>query len=529
MKRHYLFTLILALFAIACYDDKGNYDYKSLDEVTIELPQTSYQLYFNQTLEITPAVTTDIPEEDLAYYWEFYGKNPETQPWWDEYVPIDTAKVLRYVCKKDSVLLTGEGTYDLRLNVTQLSTNRHFYSETVKVTFFEEGIPVYLGAMVLHGNGQNSDIGLVIDQQFQMKEDTEYEQAVLPHYYSELNGESIPGAGGWLLEIYSSSMNMIARESIETIAVTDGGSALMDRTMVKTGEWNDHFYGGLNDNDPQNFVWNGTDMYAFDGEQVFYKQATKYTFTIPQAFVDQATGEETDWTFAPVFCFTDNGILGYEKNKRGFLSFSNVLGDVSGSFIQASGKVFNPADMNADLEYMAIGGANGHVLAVLRGLSGDYFMVELDRSSSVTAENTPLYRYDLSAISGQVIDWTFGEGFRNMCYYATTSGVYRFSVDGGTAISPEALSDMSHRPINFDGEITMAKILNPEFGASSSTSNYYYYNSNVLMVVGTYGGSAGSGKLYSMEIDQNSGLVREGTLKVYEGFDEIYDVNIKGY
>ena len=74
--------------------------------------------------------------------------------------------------------------------------------------------------------------------------------------------------------------------------------------------------------------------------------------------------------------------------------------------------------------------------------------------------------------------------------------------------------------IQFDGTITLMKILKPVVGKG-------YYLSNVEMVVGTYGGTAGSGKLYSMEIDPFSGRVQ--TMNTYTGFDQIYDVSIKGW
>ena len=48
------------------------------------------------------------------------------------------------------------------------------------------------------------------------------------------------------------------------------------------------------------------------------------------------------------------------------------------------------------------------------------------------------------------------------------------------------------------------------------------------MVVGAYGGTSGSGKLYSLELDPNSGKVKS-QLGVYEGFDRIYEVDIKGF
>ena len=60
----------MALLAMACYDDKGNYDYIELGKVEISFPQTQYQGYFGEVLEIEPTITTDIPEDDLDYYWE---------------------------------------------------------------------------------------------------------------------------------------------------------------------------------------------------------------------------------------------------------------------------------------------------------------------------------------------------------------------------------------------------------------------------------------------------------------------------
>lgn len=64
------------------------------------------------------------------------------------------------------------------------------------------------------------------------------------------------------------------------------------------------------------------------------------------------------------------------------------------------------------------------------------------------------------------------------------------------------------------------KILKPVVGKG-------YYLSNVEMVVGTYGGTPGPGSFYSMEIDPFSGRVQ--TMNTYTGFDQIYDVSIKGW
>ena len=160
-----LFYILIALIvACGCYDDKGNYDYKPLDELTIALPTNSYSLLFGERLQISPAIETDIPGEDLKYEWEFYGKDGDN--YWNLYLPVYEGKDLDFLCHYSDTLLKGEGTYQLRLNVTQHSTGRHFYSETVSVKLaFQLS---HIGAMVLHGVDGFSDIGIVVSDEFQI-------------------------------------------------------------------------------------------------------------------------------------------------------------------------------------------------------------------------------------------------------------------------------------------------------------------------------------------------------------------------
>ena len=66
------------------------------------------------------------------------------------------------------------------------------------------------------------------------------------------------------------------------------------------------------------------------------------------------------------------------------------------------------------------------------------------------------------------------------------------------------------------------KLLNPNMNGKPEG----YYMTNEEMVVATYGGTPGSGILYSLQMDPFSGRVK--TVKKYTGFDKIYDVNIKG-
>ena len=67
--------------------------------------------------------------------------------------------------------------------MTQNSTGRHFYSEVVSVKLdFQLS---HIGAMVLHGDGISSDIGIVVADEFQIvKPESSVIPEVYPHFYS---------------------------------------------------------------------------------------------------------------------------------------------------------------------------------------------------------------------------------------------------------------------------------------------------------------------------------------------------------
>ena len=261
MKNIYI-VLLVAIALFSCYDDKGNDDYKELEEVEVVLPDETYNRSFGEKLQITPTVTTSIPENDLMFDWEFYGSLGN---WWSKYVSVYQGKVMDFTCVQDDTLLKNDGTYELRLNVTQQSTGRHFYSNVVSVNLVSQ--VSQLGALVLHGDGTSSDMGVIVAEEFQLTASSSPIVAqVFPNCYSDANGgERIAGKGVWNVQVYP-SYGSNAPDNIVLIAVTDQGSAVVNsKTFSRIGEWNDLFYKGLNDGVPQ-ACWNDNyNVYAFDG------------------------------------------------------------------------------------------------------------------------------------------------------------------------------------------------------------------------------------------------------------------------
>lgn len=75
MKKIALF-LGIALTLAACYEDKGNYDYSELNDITIDLGNTQFTAAEGETISITPVLTfaLDSTEANLSYEWNLDGR-----------------------------------------------------------------------------------------------------------------------------------------------------------------------------------------------------------------------------------------------------------------------------------------------------------------------------------------------------------------------------------------------------------------------------------------------------------------------
>lgn len=76
MRNLYLYLLILLpLFCISCYDDKGNYDYHALNQAEVAGIDSMYTAIFMEKLVITPTIQSEDKERVYDYIWMCYDKN----------------------------------------------------------------------------------------------------------------------------------------------------------------------------------------------------------------------------------------------------------------------------------------------------------------------------------------------------------------------------------------------------------------------------------------------------------------------
>ena len=134
MKKIYYCILMLAVCMLSsCFDDDGNYDYTTVDEIVIEGLGESYTLnsYNGEVLEISPKITSKYA--DLTYEWWMWSPDEENKGStnWEEEEPyeaelISTEKDLHYTVE------CPIGLYTIMLKVTSAS-NGYFSMATTSL------------------------------------------------------------------------------------------------------------------------------------------------------------------------------------------------------------------------------------------------------------------------------------------------------------------------------------------------------------------------------------------------------------
>lgn len=518
MRKVYIYLMML--LATACYEDKGNYDYTSLQDLTIGLTYDTYERGIGSQLQIDPIVATDIDDSDLDWQWEIGTYSEEHDGYWN-FVKFAEGRKLDYTCKLGGYF-EAPGTYRLRLHARQKSSERSFYSPVVTLSLISQ----LSGLVVLHGNEQECDIALLKASDFLVNEGS-VETSLNAHCYSDASGEKIPGKG---ISIIQANTNYLYNVDMAfVVAITDQtGVWASYADLSKGGDWNSMFLPGINKGNPQFYDVQEQHIYAVDDGQIFPRTNSFSLFPIPsEPLSAYDAGSRLFYTSGKVQGFF------FDKLSRGFIVTTNTYGlavfsSNAGDYVKSfpttgAGAKFNIAGMNADLVYVDKGGVNEHFLAVMKDDAGEYFLAELAWNAA-TDDEVAYARYDVNTLPG-VPDakfWAFGDSQQTMCYYATADKVYRFTANPSLALASGELTTDNGEKIVFDGEITMMKVLKPAVTSGSLGVNYY--NRNKILLVGVY--KDGQGTLYSLKIKQATGNVESYT--TYSGFDRIYDANIKG-
>ena len=563
MKQLYytIFCLLTLPFLASCYDDEGGNDFDSpMQDVTMVIPGTAYSGSLGSTITITPEVETDIPESDLQFIWEANGDlvNEVGRETYSPLLPEEQwQKVLTYTCQLDDNIADLNVSYEVRLHARQISTGRDFYSANT-VTLTIEGIS---GLLVLHGDDNTSDVGVLSAEEFMPSTSSIPETPIVQStLYSDANdGVTIAGRGEAIVQTTSEYMNPQYRDRARIYVKTDEEVAFLNyETLAYDGDWNSLFYLAgrpeqVNSGIPQGYVINGQLAVAFDGNDVFIAQpfGNSWPYLFASYTPESACADGHAFTFQPFFTNVHySGIQNMmyarsvdgDETRKGFVGVStsypgeNAFPSSSRLIDTRSDNVpFNPGDMKADLVQMKMDGRS-HMLAVLKGdathpdYPGQYFAVDLmpnPDTGSDTGESgyksVPQYVYNISTFPGiaDAIAFDFGTA-SNMSYYATPSAIYQYGFDGSTVYQPNVLNMSDGSALTITGEITMMKFL--------ESPNVTTHNTEPILVVATWDGT--NSAIYALHISTGDGKVLRAAkydAETVDGwaFGRIADVNIK--
>ncbi|MFD2968774.1 PKD-like family lipoprotein [Sphingobacterium bambusae] len=549
-------------FLQSCYKDLGNYNYNTSVATSISVDTTDlvgtfkvnmgeklYKAGSSQTqpTEINPAITYDGNSTDLAYEWQIWNANVS------KFVLLHEGKNLSEYIWTPNVAISAimpVNTYKLRLAVTNMKalvsdtdneTNKTFsrvIDVTVNNTFGEESI--LEGLMVLHSDGESSDIGIIATDEFTYFDDGN-KNVVDPTYYSRVNSARIPGVGKQIAKRSYLRSNPRYNPDSSNPAhhirfygngaiyiYTSQGSYVADYFYLQKELGTDYrkmfIADGLGFNKPQSYqTYDASYLEAIvDDGHFFYQSSGGGPFT------SYYVNTTFNYYAAPQFVIVggDNGIgaVFFDNLSKSFMvaAGSYYGGGISRLPNNANSTVgFNPAAMKAELihfekrsYYMPWGHPASTSIAVMKDdATNNLYLAEFDFDENSERERVAYRRKDMQHLPeiNNAKFFSFGL-IREAAYYATEGKLYQYRYDN---TANDALLAVSYA--DFGEKVTMMKIFKEEGWDNA-------YNSNKLVLVGTLDAS-NNGKLYVYDIHPTNGTL---SLKnTYTGFGHIDDVVLK--
>jgi hypothetical protein len=503
----FLTALILSLgMVVSCSKDKGNYDYKILDPVAVNVTgiAPAYSMLRFEYLDIKPVVTykgevvnPDKPQfPELNFTWEMYPAQVNKDV-------IDRHEIGKTL-QLHHQMTEQELSWEVLFTVTNTNTGVKTFTK------FNAVITPALaeGWMVLYEKNGNTDIGLITNNEISKAATTE---KLFLDIYSASNGKAIEGTPGSL--IFSvANLGTLMRLYIQT---SKDAVSVVPTTFQKIVSFdNDLFW-------TTPAVKAPTLVKATESRKEFMINNNKlhvinYVIIAPgsRAFGDALGG--TYGTLAPWLATSTSpvfdAILYDQTNKK----FMKVISNGSEVIPLATAQsAMAPFDVNnVGLEFlMADNGWNNWEYFVMKDAANKYYMLSANFKEGETAL-IGKGKYDMSncpeiASINSITAGFYGEIF----YYSAKNHLYQFKYTPGvtdllwTAPEDEVITNIALQK-HYNTNRAAGVLLDPK-------------NLCKILYVATYNNTTKIGTVYQMEVNVSSGAIIPGTEKKYTGFGKI--------
>ena len=526
-----LFVITLVMYIVyGCYDDKGNYDYVNVNEITIDVGNTpaSQVIAAGDVISIDAKVNQTKGHE-LTYDWEIISRSPEFDYDANRFLPVDT--VSRTTSFNEQ--FPAEGDYIICFNINDMNTGLR--------TQFRFGVSVknsyQFGLMVLHDDPEGADIDLI--QDLKINPVTTNDRVHIRNIYSKMNQKKIAGEGVAISHPIMVIPQVIPAKAFQEVFVltTRDGGFLRRTDFFEIMDMSKMMYAPIPD----------MHVEAFDARQLaqHYGLVVNKKLIVGSRVYEKeedaslckfSTIIQGDYEAAPfvrIFPTTNSAVIFDQKNhkfqytKQNFIRLFNYPEAYKDKNNPDNNAKFDLNAINKKLKYMGIG--------FERSFQSDYLIFEdyapddkiwlyITNLTQTSGNNKNGLIYDLSECENirSAEKFTFGvKG--EVQYYNVGNTVYNFTlpVGGGTV----ATSRKMETRIPATEQITMMKVFTSQL---SQVAQKPVTDGHALMI-GTYDEGKGEGKLYIYGINPINGQIDLNDVSVYDGLGRVRDVNQEMY
>ena len=505
------FVLLFASMLISCSKDKGNYDYKKLDPVAINVTNIAptYALLRFEYLDIKPVVTykgevvnpakPQFPE--LSFSWEMYPAQA--------FASIVEKHTLANTLELHYQMIEKELNWEVLFTVTNTNTGVKTFAK-----FGAAITPVLAeGWMVLYEKNGNTDVGIIVNNEISKAATTE---KVFLDLYANSNGASLDGTP---VSIVYSKANFPTTVSLYVVSSKDVANVATN-TFQKIADANKGMFWTKPATIAPSF------LATTEGRKDFLISNNKlhsvdYTIIAPgeRAFGDAlggTYGKLAPWlSVSPAPAAFD--VIIYDQTNKKFMKVARTGAEVIPfTTTQSVAAKFDVNNVGLDFMFNDIGWNNWDYFIMKDNANANkYYMLSANfRGGEVALIGQN--KYDMSncpevASINSMTTGYLGEIF----YYSATNHLYQYKY------TPGVTDLMWTAPANEQiTNIALQKYINTNRG-----SGVLYDPKNLckILYVATYNDATKVGTVYQLEVNPISGAIitAPGTEKKYTGFGKI--------
>ena len=514
IRKNILLTAAAALLSVTgCVKDNGNYDYRTLTPIEIDMGLSSSTVVVRQQgeLKIDPTVIQGEGNENLTYRWQLKDDLNVPDPALGYFIDslLSTDRVL------DIKVDLPARNYHLIYYVTD-RTNGVTVSE--KLSLRVETIAPQ-GLMVLHEDAAGrSDVSMVMNPEVNASIEGYSSDYVTHAIFSENNGGMKPENGVRIVAPRNGGNHIYLFQGGDL-----GGYRLSIADMKIIESYAECFREGV---DPVGFedlaLWNTSKEYLLNKGSIYFSDSNTEgvyapydvrCFGEPYEAAPFLGANVTAGAFSGVRCCF------FDKLSKRFLYIDYQPAVLP---FTTTGSAFDPQkplETETELVYAQMGYPSNFYLCLMQqpGNPADRKIYALDLNANWydPAANTGAGLYDLSA-AGEISQASlFAFGTRGpVLFYGTPQKIYRCLYE--TPDTAEVFFDVATEYPGY--EISLLWMFN------ESQLNASLYGK--LLYLGLWNPSTGDGKLLQFVVSETSGMIESGP-KVYEGFGRIVSLGYK--